>query len=520
VPLSIEVSILADEKEDAAASGNVLVVDDTPQYRRVLERLLSRHGYHVATAADGEAALVEARRFRPDLILLDIHMPGVDGFETCRRLKADATTQPIPVVFISGIDDIAAKVQAFAAGGVDYLTKPFHDDEVLMRVATHLALCGLQQRLEERVRERTAALALANVRLEREIAERREAEERFRGVLESAPEAMIIVNVRREVVMVNTQAERLFGYRRGEMLGRPIEMLMPQRHRGAHVGLASTFLKTPRLRPMGDGRALFGRRRDGGEFPVEISLSPLTSPGGQLVIAAVRDISERQRTEAALRELAAHRDAVREEERKRIAGEIHDELGSLLTALKMDISLLRMQLPDDSPALERVGQMRELVERTIGMVRQVATQLRPAALNLGLVAALEWLVEDFGRRTGIACVLDTDTEVTLGDAQATAIFRIVQESLTNIARHAGAAHVEVTLGCAGGLLRLGVADDGRGFDAAAAGSKSFGLFGIRERVRALGGKAAVDSVPGGGTRVAIEIPLDLPSVTPASGDRS
>lgn len=488
----------------------MLVTDDMAQYRRILDRLLSRHGYRVLQAADGEAALREARAARPDLILLDIHMPGIDGYETCRRLKADPATRAIPVIFISGIDDISAKVEAFSAGGIDYLTKPFHDDEVRMRVATHLALYSLQHRLEEHVRERTAELAVANARLESEIAERREAEERFRGVLESAPEAMIIVNEEREMVIVNTQAERLFDYKRDEMLGQPIEMLMPRRFRTGHAALGGSYVAAPRVRPMGDGLELVGQRRGGEQFPVEILLSPLARPGSRLVIAAIRDISERRRTEAALRELAAHRDAVREEERKRIAGEIHDELGSLLTALKMDISLLRMQLPDDSPALERVGQMRELVERTIGMVRQVATQLRPAALNLGLVAALEWQVEDFGRRTGIACNFAADAEVALGDAQATAIFRIVQESLTNIARHAAATQVDITLGCVDGRLELNVVDDGSGFDAAAPGAHSFGLFGIGERARALGGQARVDSEPGRGTRVAITIPLDLP----------
>lgn len=501
---------MAEPEQSPAESGCVLVVDDMAQYRRILDRLLSRHRYRVLQAADGEAALREARAARPDLILLDIHMPGIDGYETCRRLKADPATRPIPVIFVSGIDDISAKVEAFSAGGVDYLTKPFHDDEVRMRVATHLALCSLQHRLEERVRERTAALAIANARLESEIAERREAEARLRGVLESAPEAMIIVNQRREMVIVNTQAERLFDYRRDQMLGRPIEMLMPERLRTRHVALATAYLAAPRLRPMGDGLTLVGQRRGSEEFPVEISLSPLARPGCRLIIATIRDLSERRRTEAALRELATHREAVREQERKRIAGEIHDELGSLLTALKMDISLLRMQLPEDSPALQRVGQMRELVERTIGMVRQVATQLRPAALNLGLVAALEWQVEDFGRRTGIACRLVADAEVALGDAQATTIFRIVQESLTNIARHAAATQVEVMLGCTDGRLELSVVDDGRGFDAAAAGAPSFGLFGIRERVRALGGEARVDSESGRGTRIAITIPLDVP----------
>lgn len=493
--------------EHLAAGGSVLVVDDTPQYLAALKRLLGRQGYRVYLASDGETALEVVRREFPDLVLLDVKMPGMDGYETCRRLQAEAATRHAPVIFISGEGDVEAKVRAFECGGVDYITKPFQDAEVLMRVATHLTVHALQRRLEERVGARTAELAVANARLQHEIAERRQAEEKFRSVLESAPEAMVIVNARREVTLVNSRAEELFGYRRDELLGQAIEMLMPERFGRQHAVVGARYVAAPCPRAMSENLALFGRRRDGSEFPVAISLSPLATPEGLFVISTIRDISARKEAEAALRELAAHRDAVREEERKRIAGEIHDELGSLLTALKMDVSLLHMQLPEEAPAQERVGQMRELIERTIHMVRQVATQLRPAALNLGLVPALEWLVEDFGRRTGLACTFATEAEVVMNDAHATAAFRIVQESLTNVSRHAEARRVHVTLNCAGDALELTVADDGCGFDVAAVGAASFGLFGIRERARNLGGRATVLSTPGRGTRVSIWIPL-------------
>jgi PAS domain S-box-containing protein len=209
-----------------------------------------------------------------------------------------------------------------------------------------------------------------------------------------------------------------------------------------------------------------------------------------------------------LRELAAHHDAVREGERKRIALEIHDELGQLLTALKMDISLLRMQFGADAEVARRTSDMRELVEKTIGVVRQVAANLRPAALNLGIGPALEWLVEDFGQRTGIAYELNlSGGEIDLDDTRATAVFRIVQESLTNVMRHAAASSVTVSLKREGETLRLEVRDDGRGFDyEAARHGPSFGLLGIRERVRGLGGSLSVDSRTGQGTTVSIQMP--------------
>lgn len=209
-----------------------------------------------------------------------------------------------------------------------------------------------------------------------------------------------------------------------------------------------------------------------------------------------------------LRKLAAHRDAVREDERKRIALEVHDELGQLLTALKMDISMLRMQYGADAEIGKRTADMRELVEKTIGVVRQVASHLRPAALDLGIVPALEWLLEDFSQRTGIAYELNiSGGEVVLDDVKATAVFRIVQESLTNVMRHASASCVGISLKCQKNALFLEIQDDGRGFDLETAGNgASFGLLGIRERVLMQEGSLQIDTGPGRGTILAISIP--------------
>lgn len=232
-------------------------------------------------------------------------------------------------------------------------------------------------------------------------------------------------------------------------------------------------------------------------------------------IGQVLDISARKRMEQQLiesrerlRDLAAHRDAVREEERKRIALEIHDEMGQLLTALKMDISLVLKRSGMDPELARKMSDMRELAEKSIRIVRQVASNLRPAALNLGLVPALEWLVEDFGQRTEIAYELNlSGKDIKLDDMRATAAFRIVQESLTNVARHSGASEVVVSLRRTPRALRLEVADNGRGFEPVAAmRGHSFGLLGIRERVQALGGALRITSSPGKGTVVSIRIP--------------
>jgi len=129
---------------------NILIVDDTPENLTVLRQILNEQGYRVRPALSGGIALKTIKADRPDLILLDIVMPEMDGYEVCAILKADKTTRDIPVIFISALKEIEDKVRAFSEGGVDYISKPFQAEEVLARVNTHLTLYSLVNRLEEK----------------------------------------------------------------------------------------------------------------------------------------------------------------------------------------------------------------------------------------------------------------------------------------------------------------------------------------------------------------------------------
>lgn len=261
-------------------------------------------------------------------------------------------------------------------------------------------------------------------------------------------------------------------------------------------------------------------RADGGMLWIDISAATIRNSAGNIVnfIAVVRDITESKEATLALvqfrqklRALSAHQNRILEEDRKHIAREIHDELGQLLTALKMDVSLLRINF-GDSPALQKKAEeMRQLVDKTIAVVRQVATNLRPAALDLGLVPAIEWLAEDFSARWEIACTVDIDGgDFVLDDVLSTTVFRVVQESLTNIARHAKATKVAITLSRDHRTLHLVVRDNGHGFDMTAVGrKKGFGFFSMRERVLAAGGNLSVESAPGKGTIISIALPMRI-----------
>jgi signal transduction histidine kinase len=210
-----------------------------------------------------------------------------------------------------------------------------------------------------------------------------------------------------------------------------------------------------------------------------------------------------------LRALAAANATAIEAERKHIAREVHDELGQVLTALRMDMSLLHMQFGSIDPALPaKVDDMKVLVDRAMQGVRNVATSLRPTALDIGLAAALENLCAEFTARTAIACAFSAQEHFHMDETRAVTVYRIVQESLTNISRYAQASQVQVTLGRSGNALGVEVRDNGRGFLAAdVQRAKTYGLLGMRERAMALGGHLDIISVPGQGTVVGLTIPI-------------
>lgn len=234
------------------------------------------------------------------------------------------------------------------------------------------------------------------------------------------------------------------------------------------------------------------------------------------------EVSERRRAEQALHnsqemlhQLVAYQERVKEDERKRIAREIHDELGQNLMALRIDVSVLQARVADVQPALdERIRIALGHIDTSIKAVRTIINNLRPSVLDLGLHAAIEWQVNEFKRRTGIACALTMDDEKSgfgLEDNRATALFRILQESLTNVARHAQATRVEIDLRRHDDLFCMRISDNGVGiFPGCRRKPNSFGLLGIGERVSTLGGEFSVDSDPGHGTVLKVTIPVDAP----------
>jgi len=341
---------------------------------------------------------------------------------------------------------------------------------------------------------------------------------RLAAIVDSAMDAIISVDDGQRIVIFNRAAEQVFRCRREEALGVPLERFIPQRFRGAHRGHIEQFGRTGiTSRRMGDVTTLWALRAGGEEFPIEAAISQASEGGRRYFTVILRDITlrkkyedELKRREAELRGLSARVLEAREEEKTLIARELHDELGQLLTALKMDLAALRERLP--APELQaQAGQMDALLDRTVASVRRISAELRPQMLDdLGLPDAVSWLAEDFGRRAGVTIKLEISDDAALEALErsvANTVYRVLQESLTNVARHAQARRVWVVVEGNGGMLQVEIEDDGRGIAPEdLARPRSLGLKGMRERVHHLGGAVEIGRAPRGGTRIALRLP--------------
>ncbi len=334
---------------------------------------------------------------------------------------------------------------------------------------------------------------------------------RLSALVESAMDAIISVNEVQQIVLYNRAAENLFGWTRRQAIGQSLDMLIPERFRsrhGAHIQRFATTQITSRR--AGDATVLWGLRANGEEFPMEASISQVDAESGKLFTVILRDITERVRAQDEVRRFAVQAQAMIESEKTRVARELHDELAQSLTALKMDAIWMRDNLPHNAHAVTaKIDGMLSILDTTVVATRRIAADLRPLMLDdLGLVSAIQWLVQSFSQRTGVACELMVNEELELAEPYATAVFRIVQESLANVAKHAQATQVSVSVEQLEGALLLKVSDNGQGFATQLARKPaSLGLMGLRERAELLRGSVEIDSQPGGGTRISVSIPV-------------
>lgn len=461
----------------------ILVVEDDSAVADLIAQYLKRSGYEVvACVGTGEAALSEAARARPDLALMDIELRGaLDGVQTAAQLRARFD---VPVVFLTGLADDDTIKRSQDARAFGYLLKPFRQEDLKASIDLALSKHPVESKL-------------------------RRIEGWFTAAIKSIGEAVITTDEDARVTFLNPAAEALTGWKPEEAAGRALAEVFQIGQAGERRAASHTVL----------------RARHGAAIPIEWSDAPIRDEPGAVIgrVLIFRDITQRERAEAELkhsreqlRSLAAHLENVREEERTRIAREVHDELGQMITGLKMDLSWMEKRLPGIAdvaarePLMVKAKAMFELLDRMVESVRKIASDLRPGVLDdLGLAPALEWQACDWQARTGIECQVSASLHgVTVSPEQGTALFRIFQETLTNVARHAQATRVNARISAAGGWVILEIQDNGRGITGEdRRRAKSFGLLGMNERATLLGGEFTISGEPGRGTTVRVRIPL-------------
>ena len=364
-----------------ASQASILIVDDDPASLTVMQEILAGQGARLVTASSGEEALRKVLDDDFAAILMDVRMPGIDGFTTASMIRERKRTRYTPIIFVTGhAEDLTTMFKGYRAGAVDFIVKPVIPDVLRSKLAVFVGLHDMNRILNAELAERTLT------------------EQRLRA------------------------------------------------------------------------------------------------------------------SEENLRALAKHLQSVREEERIHIAREIHDELGQALTGLKFELNSFAKHFESDDAAARHDKQqtLNVAIDRIINSVRRIASGLRPEVLDeIGLAAAFDWQAREFQRRTGIRCHVNIPVQFSDPDKdRSTALFRIFQELLTNVARHANATRVNVSLSEGEAALALCVEDNGRGIKETEAQSpRSLGFLGLRERVLAFGGTIDVKGDDGKGTRVCVSIPV-------------
>jgi two-component system sensor histidine kinase UhpB len=472
----------------------ILLVEDNPGDVRLLREYLAEAGAgrfqltHVDRLSSGLECLAGAGF---DAVLLDLSLPDSEGPATLVRVHAAAGE--VPLVVLTGVEDEALGMRLVQAGAQDYLVKGQVTGPLLRR-SLHYAV--ERKRVEGVIRE---------------------SEERFRSIMDNSPSMIFLKDMEGRYLQVNRKFEDSFHVADRDIAGKTDEEIFPPEQ-------AAAFRANDRkvfdyVAPMEFEEVV---HHDDGPHTSLVLKFPLRDAQGHCyaLCGIATDITERIKAEDQLqdtvdrvRTLSQRLNVVREEERTKIARELHDELGVRLTCSKLDLarlqSLMRESMFPREKMEEKIRSMIAEVDSTIASVQRLVAELRPGILDdLGLVAAIEWQCQDFERRSGIRCCCEArEGDIHLDGPRATAAFRICQEALTNVARHAKATSIRVLVEQVNGDLLLEIQDNGLGIPVEKlTDSASLGLLGMRERTASLGGQIEIAGRPGKGTTVILRLP--------------
>ncbi len=529
----------------------LLIVDDEPLGLKSMASVFEGQGYELVLAGSGHEAMQFVETGRPDVILLDVMMPGMDGLETCRRIRSHPGMAEIPILLVTALDDRQSRLEGLESGADDYITKPIDRAEVRARVRTITRLNRFRRLQKEIVSSRQTMAEL------REYSRRLDLLRRIdRAILmaDSATEiAGQVLPLLRDLIP-HSHAAIYQQEPRGQTLtllaedgaGQPLAKLEDQLEigdlgvafetgpesfcpvilllgRGAKLPVVPRQLHAAGIDvlmaiPLGHHDRVLGVLLLGRPGPARFS-GPQTEiaqeVGGiiSLALAHTELLENVTRGRSQLESLSHKLILVREEESRRIARELHDEIGQILAVLNFNLAAIKKGVGSEI-AREAVDGCLDLVARLITKVRRLSLDLHPSLLDdFGLVTALRRHVWSLADRTGLDLRFQADEGIGRLDTELeTVCYRVVQEAITNALRHAEPVHLLIRLRLDAGKLELSVSDDGRGFDPEAAlersaGGESLGLLGMRERVSLVSGELSIISAPGAGAVIKASFPL-------------
>lgn len=433
--------------KNSPKKAEILIVDDTPDNLRLLSRLLTNQGYDVRQALNGRLALKSAKHHVPDLILLDIRMPGMDGFMVCENLKEDDQTKEIPVIFISALDDIQDKIKAFQVGGVDYITKPFHYEEVSARVKTHISLQHVRKQLEKHLVQRSNQLILKNGQLKSQIKEKQEvsqalslSEKKYQEIFNSTSEAILLYDVKTWSILEANQAIiEMCGYSKEELLNMEVGDLIF--HTSPYNREKFLHLLSQTINAKLQAFEWMVKKKDGTHLWAELTIKSSTIDGKDVMVLVARNISHRKQAE---KDLARLENQLRQTQKMEaigtLAGGIAHDFNNILFPIIGHTEMLLDDIPTDSPFRDDLDNIytgalraRDLVKQILTFSRQENSEQKLIKIEPVINEALKLIRSSIPTTIEIKQEIDTDCGVIKADP--TQIHQIIM-NLTANAYHA------------------------------------------------------------------------------------